>query len=255
MAEFNKHGLSRYIESATRLEVRRRCGFGCVICGVAFYDYEHFDPDFKDAKEHRPESITLLCMQCNQKRRRGTLSVESVRYANTNPKCLEQGFSSETFDFGQGQPIEVVVAGLTFTNCPTLIAIDDLPLLSIKPPEGPSRPYKLSGFFADSAGEITLKIDDNVWSVGADNWDIECVGPRVIIRRGPGDIVLTLLQEPPRRLIVERLNMEARGVRFRGREDLFETSFNGINWNSFQGGNMSNCTVGMMFSNKPRPAR
>jgi hypothetical protein len=41
-------------------------------------------------------------------------------------------------------------------------------------------------------------------------------------RRGPGDIVLTLLQEPPRRLVVERLNMEEEGIRFRGKDGLLD---------------------------------
>ena len=46
MGEKNKYGLGRYIESDTRRLIRKRCGFGCVICGIGFFDYEHFDPDF-----------------------------------------------------------------------------------------------------------------------------------------------------------------------------------------------------------------
>ena len=61
MDDTNKHGLSRYIPEAIKREVRQRCGFGCVICGFGFYDYEHFDPDFADAKFHDPNGMTLLC--------------------------------------------------------------------------------------------------------------------------------------------------------------------------------------------------
>lgn len=67
MAEKNKYGLSRYVPSDVRRIVRQRCGFGCVICGLSLYDYEHFAPYFKDAKSHDPDGITLLCMQSNQK--------------------------------------------------------------------------------------------------------------------------------------------------------------------------------------------
>jgi hypothetical protein len=193
--------------------VRQRCGFGCVRCGFSLYDYEHFDPDFKDATEHNPEGITLLCMQCNQKRNRKVLSVESVRSSNDNPICLQQGFANEAFDFGS-EPIEVVFAGVTFTNCTHLIRVSGIPILS----------------------------------VGADNWDVECEGPKITIRRGPGDIVLVLKSEPPKRLVIERLNMEFEGMFFRGSQDLLEIYGDQINWMQWQGCGMTNCFIGMEFN-------
>ena len=60
MANTNDHGLSRTIPEGVKREVRQRCGFGCVICGLGFYDYEHFAPDFVDATEHNPAGMTLL---------------------------------------------------------------------------------------------------------------------------------------------------------------------------------------------------
>lgn len=247
MAERNRLGLGRTIPSPVKREVRKRCGFGCVRCGFSLYDYEHFDPDFKDATEHNPDGITLLCMQCNQKRNRKVLSVETVRLANENPKCLEQGFANEAFDFGT-EPIEIAFAGVTFKNCTHLIRVLGIPILSIASPENVGEPYQLSGRFADDCGEATLKIENNVWSAGADNWDVECEGPKITIRRGPGDIVLVLKSEPPKKLIVERLNMEFEGMYFRGNKDLLETSYDQKNWNTFSGCSMENCFIGMEFN-------
>lgn len=244
MTERNRHGLSRTVPGDMRREVRQRCGFGCVRCGLGLYDYEHFDPDFKDATEHSAHGITLLCMQCNQKRRRGVLSVESVRVANVNPRCFEQGFSNEAFDFGQ-QPIEIVFAGVTFVDCNHLIEVDEFPILSINPPEAPSAPYRLSGRFADKDGDITLKIEDNAWSAGADNWDVECIGPRITIRNGPRDIALILKAEPPTRLVVERLNMQFEGVFLRGRNEQLEISSDGNRWSRFTACSIQSCAVGI----------
>lgn len=249
MTERNSFGLSRTIPSGIRREVRQRCGFGCVRCGLALFDYEHFNPDFKEASEHRAEGITLLCMQCNQKRRRGVLSVETVSAANSSPKCLQQGFSNEAFDFGQNA-MEVVFAGITIVDCERLIEINGFPILSINPPEVASQPYRLSGRFADETGDITLKIANNVWSAGADNWDVECVGSRITIRRNPGDISLILRSEPPIRLVVERLNMQFENVLLRGTENLLEQSFDGAHWSTWRGCSIRNCTVGMSFSNR-----
>ncbi len=46
----NKHGLKRYIEADIRRKIRHDAGYGCVICGNIFVDYEHIEPEFKDAK-------------------------------------------------------------------------------------------------------------------------------------------------------------------------------------------------------------
>ncbi len=246
MAEQNKFGLGRTIPGPIRREIRQRCGFGCVICGLSLYDYEHFNPEFKDAKKHNPGGITLLCMQCNQKKRRGHISTDTVARANNSPKSREQGFSNEAFDFGF-EPIEVKFAGFTFKNCQHLIKVGNIPILSISNPECEGAPYALSGRFCDDTGAATLRIDEKIWSVGADNWDVECIGPRITIRKGLRDIVLTLKSEPPKRLIVERLNMEFEGVYLRGSGDLLETSFDGVNWVQWMGCGAENCAVGVQL--------
>lgn len=249
MSDRNSHGLGRTIPAAVRREVRQRCGYGCVRCGLALFDYEHFDPDFKDAKSHSPQGITLLCMQCNQKRRRGVLSIETVRAANACPRALQQGFANEFFDFSSSE-LTVVFAGVTFTDTPTLIAVNDFAILSIAPPESPHHPLRLSGFFADDSGQVTLKIQDNEWSAGADNWDVECVGPRITIRSAPGNLTLVLRLEPPKRLIVERLNMQFEDVYLRGEEGLLETSFDGRHWGAWRGCHISRCQVGIALRNR-----
>lgn len=223
MADRNIHGLGRNIPTHIREAVRKRCGFGCVLCGLAFYDYEHFDPDFKDAHEHNVDGITLLCMQHNQRRNRKTLSVESVRAANLNPYCLKQGFASETFDLGS-DPIQVVFAGCTFTDCDHILLINGISILSVLPPQNKGEPYLLSGIFSDSDGLTTLRIADNVFSVGSENWDVECVGPRIIIKKGKKDISLILRAEPPHRVIIEKIDMEFEGWILKGDENLLTVS-------------------------------
>jgi hypothetical protein len=246
MGERNRHGLGRYVPRDVQREVRKRCGYGCVICGLGLYDYEHFDPDFKDAVRHDPAGMTLLCMQCNQKRARGTLSAETVARANQRPKCKEQGFASEMFDFGP-EPVEVQFAGLTLRDCRVLIKVCGVELLSFKPPEAPHSPVRLSGRFADVTGATTLKIEDNVWSAGEDNWDVEIVGPRIIIRRGPGDIALAIRTVPPHLLIVETLDMVFERYHLKGNAETFEFSPDGKHWSSLTGSSASGWDVGFQL--------
>lgn len=247
MAERNQHGLGRYVSQDVRREIRSRCGFGCVLCGLAYYDYEHFDPDFKDAKEHNAKGMTLLCMQCNQKRARGTLSAATVARANADPKCKQQGFASELFDFGP-EPIEIFFAGVSYVDCETLIQVRGVNLLSVRPPEEPGSPVLLSGFLADSTGATTLKIVDNMWSAGDKNWDVEVVGPQITIRRGPGDIALQIRVMPPHALAIEKIDMQFEGWFLEGDEKTLRISPDGKNWSSWSGSSIQCATVGISLN-------
>lgn len=246
MGERNKHNLGRTVPAEVKRAVRQRCGFGCVRCGLGFYDYEHFAPDFKDATRHDPAGITLLCMQCNQKRARGLLSAETVAQADATPRCRQEGYAREEWGFGQ-DPIEVAFAGVTFTDVKHLIQINGYSIMSIQPPEDGSSFYRLSGLFADSTGQTTLRIKDNEWFAGADSWDVECVGQRITVRSGPRDIALILRSEPPRRVVIERLNMVCDGFYLRGDEKMLEISPNGVNWSKFSSCSFTGSEVGIFL--------
>lgn len=252
MGERNRFGLGRTISAEVKREVRRRCGFGCVRCGLGFYDYEHFAPDFKDATKHDASGITLLCMQCNQKRARGQLSVETVAQANSYPRCLQDGFAREDWGFGH-DPIEVIFAGVTFVDVINIVLVNDYPILSILPPEDGSNFYRLSAIFSDSHGQTTLQIHENEWRAGAENWDVESKGHRLTIRSGPRDISLVLRSDPPHRIVVEKLNMEFDGIMLKGNEKVLEFSLNrGLSWGSLKATNFVGCLNGLCISNSSR---
>jgi len=244
MGEKNSFGLGRYVPKDVRREVRQRCGFGCVRCGLAYYDYEHFDPEFKDARQHDPSGITLLCMQCNQKRARGTLSVETVRKANEYPACRKKGFASELFDFGS-DPLEVNFGGVTFYNCEQMVHVRGVDVLTVRPPEEEGSPVLLCCLLPDSTGAYTLKVEDNVWSVGSDNWDVEVQGPLITIRRGPGDIALQIRVMPPSGILIERINLEVEGYKLQGDANGFRFSPDGVNWSSLGTSKISHSRYGV----------
>lgn len=247
MSTINKHGLSRTIPPSVKRAVRQRCGFGCVICGFGFYDYEHFAPDFADAIEHNPEGMTLLCSQCNQKRARGRLSAHTVSVANANPKCLQQGFASEMFDF-HSEPIEIKIAGVTFYDCQHSIVVNDRPILSVQPALGEHSPVLLSGVFCDSVGRETLIITENEWSVNSGYWDVECIGPRITIRSAPRNIALVLRMNSPTGIVVEQIDMFFEGVRILGNEQELRVSLNGRGWQRWVGCNMTRCFAGIYLN-------
>ena len=121
-------------------------------------------------------------------------------------------------------------------------------IFSVLPPEEVGSPFRLSGFFADDTGAITLKIEENQWIAGADNWDVEWVGKTVTIRKGHGDIVLVMTTIPPNKLIVEKLNMLVNGVHLVGTKDTLKVSFDGKNYSSFTTCSMRSCGTGILIN-------
>lgn len=248
----NQYGLSRYISSDIKQIIRQRCGFGCVICGTAFYDYEHFDPEFKHAKEHNPEGMTLLCSQCNQDRARGRLSAYTVAKANKTPKCLRKGFSNQFFDFWD-KPIEVFFAGSRFFDCKNIIVINDYPILSILPPASLGMPMRLSGLLTDGCGKEVIWIKENEFALNSDTWDIECVGPLITARSGKGDVCLRIRLQPPAAIVIERIEMLFSGVRLSGNENELRLSLDGKGWSTIANCSVESCYTGISLSNG-RPA-
>jgi trigger factor len=80
--------------------VRQRCGFGCVICGLPFYDVDHI-VDYTDMRIHDEDNLTLLCQNHHRaktpKNRR--LSLETVRRYDADPHNRRYGTTGPVIVF------------------------------------------------------------------------------------------------------------------------------------------------------------
>ena len=245
----NKYGLTDTIPSQVRREVRQRCGFGCVNCGNAVYQYEHVEPTFAEAKEHNPEHIVLLCGGCHDRVTRKILSKETIKLRSQNPICKTNGFSFGPFDLGLVEPT-VTIGTLTCKNVGSLIQIDGESIFSIKKPECEGAPFRINAYLADRDGVEILKIIDNEWVTSTANWDVEVVGPKITIRKNLGDITLVLRTEAPHSLIVERLEMVHRGVKISCRENSsLEVATRSGQVLTSQSMDIADCMVGFDISN------
>lgn len=202
----NRHNLSRTIPETVKREVRQRDGFGCIVCGNAFYQYDHLGIEYKDAETHDPERIVLLCGSCHDRKTRGALSTETLLHNARSPYCKQTNFSWGPLDFGLEHP-EIVLGTLTAKNVRSLLTIDGEDVFSIAPPLIPHGPFSVNASLYDKDGRRTIKIANNEFQAEVSNWDVEVTGPRVTVRSAPGQFALVLRMEPPHRLVVERLDM------------------------------------------------
>ena len=184
MAFRNKHGLDRNIPAGIKREVRQRCGFGCVICGSALYEYEHFNPTFAEAKEHSAEGIVLLCR--NHHGGKGTLTAPSlIESARKDPFALRLGHTTGEMEHGSSQPALRIGSNIGRDVDVMLHVLGD-DVLSLLPPEQEGAPYRVTARFKDRSGETILEIVENEIRASTGNWDIEFVGQHLIIRDSGG---------------------------------------------------------------------
>lgn len=218
MTNANQYGLSRSIAAAAKREVRQRCGFGCVKCGAALYQYEHLDPPFAEARFHDPSAIDLLCGGCHDLVSRGLLSKETVRRCAALPKCKEQGFSFGPFDVAEGN-IHTTIGTAKFEDVTHLLQVAGKNIFSLTKSEEEGAPMNLNAYFCDQDGNEILSVIDNEWLTPTTNWDVEIIGKRISIRRDHGDIALIFRAESPNHFVVERLNMYHKGTRLECEEN------------------------------------
>lgn len=188
---YNKYGLSREIPKEIKLKVRRNSGFGCVICGLGIYEYDHIDPEFKDAQEHDPNNITLLCSQCHSKKTRKFLNKETILERMKNPISFSKGYTNEYFDINLENHIKIQIGNAVFTNCNIPIRINNKDLIRIDKPIDGSSFYNLSCEFIDYTGLKKLKIVNNEWRASSDNWDIITkAGELIIMNEGETYLII-----------------------------------------------------------------
>jgi trigger factor len=206
---------SRTIPAEIRRAVRQRCGFGCVVCGLPLYEYDHLD-GWAVTGAHVSDRIVLLCDKHHRERTNGLLPTKRVEAAAASPLNLQTGASAPyALHFG-GSSCEVRIGNNDFTSTVLstsgwLIAvmIDDVPLVQFRLEDGH---LLLTIRVFNHLNHLVLLVEDNELVYRADQWDIEMVGRRIVIREAKRNVLLDLTFDPPSRILVARGNFLLNGV-------------------------------------------
>ncbi len=229
----NRYNLPRSIPAEIKRQIRQRDGFGCIVCGNAYYQFDHIGTEFRDAVIHDPLQIILLCGKCHDRKTRGVLSTETLLLHAKSPRCKQIDFSRGELDIGTAHP-EIVLGTITAKNVRSLLTIDEEEVFSILPPQKPGEAFRINASLYNQNGDQTLKIFENEFQISVSNWDAEIIGQKLKIRSQLGKFNLVLRVDPPKRLIIEQLDMvyknfniecrEGRDTIIKNRETLLKTS-------------------------------
>lgn len=212
-SQINRYGLTRsgLTEPIKRI-VRQRCGFGCVICGSAFIEYDHFEPEFADALVHDPAHIILLCPHHHALKTKAPvwLNADEIRAASESPAALKEGYSEFAAPRIRIHPT-VVFGELTCIRAKSILSVDGFNVFSIRDPEVDGGPYRVNAFLSNSLGTEMIEIVDNEVRASTKNWDMTLQGATLKIWEASRQAALVLRFESDR-IVVERLAMVFRGL-------------------------------------------
>jgi trigger factor len=212
----------RDIPLPTQRAVRRRCGFGCVVCGLPLYEYDHLD-GWAATGEHDQDRVVLLCDRHHRERTNGLLTVAQVESANQDPFNFRTGVSHPYDLHYAGSECEAVIGSNRFTTADqgygTLmvpVSIDDIPLVGFVLGDGH---LLLHLNLFDDTNRLILQIQNNRLSYVPDTWDIQLTGRQLIVRDAPRRILVDIEFEVPNRIHINRGRFLCNGVEVLVRPD------------------------------------
>lgn len=238
---------NRNIPLPIQREVRQRCGFGCVLCGLPLYEYEHM-LGWAEVRRHVADELTLLCDQHHREKTSGLLPAGEVTRANAHPFNVREGTSKPYALHYSGSECEAIVGRNRFTTSDggdgtqiAPIVIDDFPLLAFVLQDGH---LLLHLNLFDENNILVLRIVNNQLVYSTSPWDIRLVGRSLEIREGAGRFLIDISFEVPNRIVVRRGRFLRNGVEIVIRPDFALITNDGT---LLSGLNVVNCAAGLLI--------
>ncbi len=266
-------GVSRpSIPSPLKRAVRQRCGFGCVVCGVPLYHYEHMVA-YHVVKVHEPDNLTLLCDRHHREKTSGLLPISDVRGANADPYNLRSGRSAPLSLHYSGEGCEARIGGVSHewpvlpsSGLTTALLVDNVPIVAFMR-EDNQLLLTIQLFGAQNEHVVQVLDNELIYSVGP--WDVEMESRRLTIRSAPRDIFVSIEFTPPSLVDIQRGHFYCNGYEFKVAPNSFDTGRGYVEDLQVRGlangvgiGNMGSavCGIGLPASQKPhqpfsRPVR
>ncbi len=242
----------RNIPLPIQREVRQRCGFGCVICGLPLYQYHHIN-DWANVHEHIAADIILLCDKHHGETTSGLCPKEKVIKANKSPHNLQKGRSKPLLMHYEGNSCEIHIGSNNFTTKTggrpaesIALMVDCTPLIGFSLEDGHLLLY-LQLF--DQFNHLVLKIFQNHLFYSISPWDIQFVGKTITIRERSRKFLIRLTFEPPNRVTIDKGRFLCNGV-----EILVDSDYILLTNNKtyLKGNRYENCHVGLIIGSSPK---
>lgn len=184
----------RNIPSDLKRQVRKACHFGCVICGMPVFHYDHIQ-EYNVVKEHDFDNLALLCPQHHDDKTHKRLSAERVAYARKFPANATKK-STGVYRIYPSRAIDLSIAGNfvygSFPNSNGSISIINIfgeDFVKLHCDDGW---LSMSCKFTDLLGNIILEINQGEVTVSTGVWDFQFVADDITMNEASRKISLNL---------------------------------------------------------------
>lgn len=182
------------IPEPIKREARQQCYFGCAICGMPFFQYDHIE-EYAEVKEHTADNLVLLCPNHHAAKTTHKLSKERIREAKSNPFNATRPHTSG-FKVEPSKEILTMLGDNTVTGWYPNgngdhhpIWINGKSFFTIHSNEGW---LSISIAVTNINGDVILAVYRGELVVSTATWDYVYEGSNIKIRAGAGDILLDL---------------------------------------------------------------
>ncbi len=209
---------SRKIPKPIKREVRQRCGFGCIICGIPLYEYDHMI-EYSVVKEHKADNITLLCDMHHREKTNKLRTLEQVQKANETPYNIENkesspynfNFEGSNFEFKMGE-CELSINDLNPSKDYIIpFLVNNKKLISFEIINGQLF-FNLVVF--DKKQSLLLKIEENEMIYNTGLYDVEFVGTKLILREATKKIIFDIEFKIPNGVQINQGEFNCDGYQF-----------------------------------------
>ena len=239
------------IPEPMKREVRQRCGFGCVICGLPLYTYEHM-LGWTNVHRHVADELTLLCYQHQYERTHELLPIDDVERANLDPYNLREGVSKPYTLHFSGPNCIADIGKNVFSfrddgSNPAFVAfaIDEESIISFRLDNDH---WLLNLNVYDKNDDLILLIVDNELIYSISPWDIELVGRNLIIREAQRKILVDILFEPPSKIKIQRGHFFHNGIEVEIKADCLYVVNNYLQFSFNNGFGLNGLNLGIQKS-------
>jgi len=187
------------IPNEIKRETRKRCAFGCIICGLPVFDYDHIVP-YSKTREHSANNITLLCQNHHRDKTNGRISMEFIIQKNKNPfNSSRSKTAGHRLHIG-GARLKAIIGSDRYVQDMDqigsrfdAITLEGIPLIYFEFEEGS---ILIGATLYDKDRNVSLIIEKGEIQASTGSWDFESSGTSFIIRSAPRNIdVVVDIQE------------------------------------------------------------
>jgi hypothetical protein len=182
------------IPEPVKREVRQQCCFGCAICGMPFFQYDHIQ-EYSEVKEHKADNLVLLCPNHHSAKSTKKLSRDRIIEAKLNPFNKGRLFTS-TFGIEPSRKIKILLGSnesiAEFNKGDSehyAIWINGVGFLVIN---SENNWLSISLAITDRTGKILLAVNKGELQASTQEWDYLYEGENIKVRAGLGDILLDI---------------------------------------------------------------